>query len=528
MKRTDMLARLEERRTWDILVIGGGATGLGIAVDAAARGYSVILAERGDFAQGTSSRSTKLVHGGVRYLQQGNLALVREALLERDILRRNAPHLVRELAFVVPSYAWWESPFYGTGLKVYDFLAGHHGFGPSRHLSAAQVAAALPTIATGELHGGTLYYDGQFDDARLAVALARTAAAEGAALVNYCAAIALQKDGTGRIVGAVLLDHESGREHTIAARIVINATGPFCDALRRLDHPDARPVIAPSQGVHLVLDRNFLPSDSALLVPHTDDGRVLFAIPWHHCLLVGTTDTAIAEVCPEPLATEAEIQFLLTTLNRYLSRPARRKDVRSIFTGIRPLVRTASNTATASLARDHSLLLDPASGLITITGGKWTTYRRMAEDTVDLAAEAAQLIRRPCTTRALPIHGAHPKAEQFGSLAHYGTDAPAIQALARQDPRLGERLHPRLPAIAAEVIWACREEMARTVEDVLSRRTRSLLFDAQAAAEAAPAVTRLMAAELGRDKEWEQLQNAAFQSLAAIYRGAGTAAAGRS
>lgn len=519
MKRTEMVARLEERRIWDMLVIGGGATGLGVAVDAAARGYSVLLAERGDFAQGTSSRSTKLVHGGVRYLQQGNLALVREALQERDTLRRNAPHLVHELAFVVPSYAWWESPFYGAGLKVYDFLAGHHGFGVSRHLSADRVAELLPGIATAGLHGGTLYYDGQFDDARLAVSLARTAVDEGATLVNYCETIALQKDGGGRIVGAILLDRESGREHAVAARCVVNATGPFCDSLRRLDHPDAAPVIAPSQGAHLVLDREFLPGNAALMVPHTDDGRVLFAIPWHHCLLVGTTDTPVPEVGGEPLATVTEIDFLLANLNRYLSRPARREDIRSIFTGIRPLVRSAPNANTASLSRDHSLFADPASGLITITGGKWTTYRRMAEDTVNVAAERAGLVRRPCTTRALPIHGTHREAERFGSLAAYGADAPAIQELINQDPRLGARLHPRLPAVAAEVLWACREEMARTVEDVLSRRTRSLLFDARAAAEAAPAVAGLMAAELGRDKDWEQLQSAAFQTLASIYQG---------
>ncbi|MBS1189895.1 MAG: FAD-dependent oxidoreductase [Rhodocyclaceae bacterium] len=527
MKRPEMLARVEDGRPWDLLVIGGGATGLGIAVDAAARGYAVLLVERDDFAQGTSSRSTKLVHGGVRYLQQGNLGLVREALEERGILRRNAPHLVRDLAFVVPSYAWWESPFYGVGLKFYDFLAGHHGFGPSRHLSGAEVAAAIPTIATAGLHGGTLYYDGQFDDARLAIHLARTAADEGATLVNYCEARALTKDGARRVVGAILLDRESGREQAVAARAVINATGPFCDTLRRLDDPDADSIIAPSQGVHLVLDRGFLPGNSALMVPHTDDGRVLFAIPWHHCVLVGTTDTPVPAVAREPRASGEEIDFLLDNLNRYLSRPASRADVRSVFAGIRPLVRGTGHAATTSLSRDHSLFRDPRSGLITVTGGKWTTYRRMAQDTVNLAAGAAGLIPRPCITRALPIHGSHPAAEHFGTLAHYGADAPAIVELAGRDPALGERLHPRLPAIAAEVVWACRHEMARTVEDVLGRRTRSLFFDAEAAAAAAPAVARLMAAELGRDSEWEQVQSRTFQSLAALYRADSNAATGR-
>lgn len=501
MKRADMLGRLEERRRWDILVIGGGATGLGITVDAAARGYSVLLAERGDFAQGTSSRSTKLIHGGVRYLQQGNLVLVREALRERSLIFRNAPHLVHDLPFVLPSYSWWESPFYGAGLKLYDLLAGARGFGASRHLSAAEVARAPPTLRRQGLHGGTLYHDGQFDDARLAIALARTAADHGAVLLNYCEAIALTKDA-GRVGGAILRDYEGGRDHAVSARTVINAAGPFCDAVRRLDQPTAPPVIAPSQGVHLVLDRAFLPGDTALVVPHTDDGRVLFAIPWQGRTLLGTTDTPLPEACAEPQATQAEIDFILATANRYLTRPADYADVRAVFAGIRPLVK-GGDGPTASLSRDHVLFADPASGLITITGGKWTTYRHMAEATVDLAAGRAGLPPRPCPTCDLPIHAA---------------DTSAIDTLVRQNPCLAEPLHPRLPAIAAEVVRACREEMACTVEDVLARRTRSLFLDAEAAAAAAPTVARLMAAEFGRDGEWERIQAALFQTLAASYR----------
>ena len=516
MKRPDMLARLEAREPWDLLVIGGGATGLGIAVDAAARGYRVLLAERGDFAQGTSSRSTKLVHGGVRYLQQGNVALVMDALRERGILRRNAPHLVHDLAFVVPSYEWWESPFYGIGLKVYDLLAGEYGFGPSAHLSREEVLAAIPTIETAGLRGGTRYYDGQFDDARLAIHLVRTAAGQGATLLNYCEAVALTKDGAGRITGAVLSDRESGHAHTVAARAVINATGPFCDGVRRLDQADAPPLIAPSQGSHLVLDGDFLPGDSAIMVPHTDDGRILFAIPWHGKTLLGTTDVALDAVPAEPKPEQEEIDFILATANRYLARHARHEDIRSIFAGIRPLVR-GDGGSTASLSRDHSILIDPHSGLLTIAGGKWTTYRRMAEEAVDLAATLAGLPGRPCPTRDLPIHGAATVLDGADPLAPYGADAAAIRRLVHGNPALGLPLHPRLPAIAAEVTWACREEMAHSVEDVLARRTRSLLLDAGAAHAAAPTVARLMAHELGHNASWEARQVAAFQTLAANY-----------
>lgn len=516
MRRELMLAALEADRVWDFLVIGGGATGLGIAVDAAARGYTVALAEAEDFAKGTSSRSTKLVHGGVRYLQQGNVALVMDALRERGLLRRNAPHLVHDLAFVVPSYEWWESPFYGIGLKVYDLLAGEYGFGASSHLSQDEVRATIPTIETLGLRGGTRYYDGQFDDARLAVHLALTAADRGAVLVNYCPAVGLLKDGSGRVAGARLNDRESGREFAVAARAVINATGPFADGLRRLDHPDAPPVIAPSQGSHIVLDREFLPGTSAIMVPHTDDGRVMFAIPWHHRVILGTTDVPTAGVPGEPTPTRAEIDFILDTANRYLTRDAGYSDIRAVFAGIRPLVR-AGDGSTAALSRDHSILIDPLSGLMTVAGGKWTTYRRMAEDAVDLAATLAALPSRSCPTREMPLHGHDPEAARHGPLAPYGSDAPAILALQRERPELASPLVAGLPATGAEVVWACRTEMARTVEDALSRRTRSLLFDAHAAIAAAPAVARLMANELGRDDPWQADQVASFGTLAAGY-----------
>lgn len=490
MKREAMLARAGDTgRHWDLLVIGGGATGLGIAVDAAARGHSVLLAERDDFAKGTSSRSTKLIHGGVRYLQNGQLWLVAEALEERGRLLRNAPHLVHQRAFIVPSYAWWESPFYGIGLKLYDLLAGRHGFAPSRYLGRNAVIAALPGIATTGLHGGTRYIDGQFDDARLAVALAQTAAAKGATLLNYCPVVALCKKN-GRVSGAVLRDAETGADFTVTARVVINATGPFCDEVRRLDDPQAVPLITPSQGTHLVLPRRFLPGDSALLVPHTADGRVIFIIPWLDRVLVGTTDIPVTQATPEPQPQAAEIDFLLATAKRYLAKPVGRDDILSIFAGIRPLV--SGQGATAGLSREHTLLVDPNSGLLSVAGGKWTTYRRMAEQAVDLAQRLGQLPAEPCPTANLPI-------------------------CAASAPEPSPPLHPGLPLTAGEIRRACREEMARRVEDVLARRSTCLLLDAAAAVAIAPAVAALMADELGRDASWVDQEVAAFTALAASY-----------
>ncbi|MBK9446581.1 MAG: glycerol-3-phosphate dehydrogenase/oxidase [Betaproteobacteria bacterium] len=537
MKREEMLLQAREGgRVWDLLVIGGGATGLGIAVDAASRGHSVLLLERDDFAKGTSSRSTKLIHGGVRYLRQGNVALVIEALKERGRLRRNAPHLVRDLAFVVPSYAWWESPFYGVGLKLYDLLAGECGFGASRHLSEDEVVAAIPTIETEGLLGGTRYFDGQFDDARLAIALARTAADHGAVLLNYCAVVALRKT-LGLVRGAVVRDAESGEEFEVSAKVVINATGPFCDAVRRLDKPDVKPLISPSQGTHLVLPRKFLPGDAAIMVPQTDDGRVMFAIPWQDRVVVGTTDIAVTAALPEPVPQAEEVAFLLATANRYLADDASADDVLSVFAGIRPLV-SEEATSTASLSREHVLLIDPDSGLLTVAGGKWTTYRRMAEDAVDLAETLAELPPRPCATASLVIHGHDPDADRHGRFSAYGSDAPALLAMVEANPALGAPLHPELSLTGAEVVWACRHEMARKLEDVLARRSRSLLLDAAAACALAPKVAALMAGEIlggGRGEgcrvdtgarnstrngaeAWIAQEVAAFEALAGGYR----------
>jgi glycerol-3-phosphate dehydrogenase len=517
MNRDEMVGRAVARREpWDMVIIGGGAVGMGVAVDAASRGYEVLLLEQHDFGKGTSSRSTKLVHGGVRYLEQGAISLVMEALKERGLLRQNAPHLVTDLAFVVPNYEWWEAPFYGVGLKVYDMLAGRYGFGTSQMLSKEDTLARLPTIKTEGLRGGVVYYDGQFDDARLLINLAETAVEQGALILNYTPATALNCDADGFIDGVVGKDLENGHEFRAAARVVINATGPQSDRVRRLVHADAEPLIAPSQGIHLVFDGSFLPGGHAIMVPHTTDGRVMFAIPWHGHTVVGTTDTPITDVSDEPRPFDEEIEFILETAGRYLRRPITRSDVLSVFVGIRPLVRSGAGGNTASLSRDHTIHIDQ-SGLLTIAGGKWTTYRHMAEDCVDQAATLARLPERPCVTRGLNVHGFHRQANNFGALSMYGADALLIQDLIRAEPSLGAPLHSSLPYCGAEVVWAARVEMARTVEDVLARRTRALFLNARAAIDMAAETARLLARELGYDEAWQKQQISAFHALADGY-----------
>jgi glycerol-3-phosphate dehydrogenase len=517
MNRQAMLARVTEcSKPWDIVVIGGGATGVGVAVDAASRGFAVLLLERMDFGSATSSRSTKLVHGGVRYLEQGNISLVMEALKERGLLRQNAPHLVHDLGFVVPNYSWWEAPFYGIGMKVYDLLAGKYGFGKSRLLSREETLERLPTIQTNGLRGGVIYYDGQFDDTRLLIHLAATAADQGAVLLNYAPVVEITRGADGFADGVIAIDSESGKRMKIPAHVVVNAAGIFADNIRRLAEPDVQPMIAPSQGIHLVFPRDFLLGNTAIMVPHTSDGRVMFAIPWHDHTVVGTTDTAIQEPSYNPLPFEEEIQFILDTASQYLSRPPKRDDVLSVYVGIRPLVKAnGASSKTSSLSRDHTIHIDN-SGLLTIVGGKWTTYRHMAEDCVNHAITLGELSDVPSNTHNLKIHG-YKEEESLTSLGVYGSDAEAILALAAADPRLAQRLHPALPYIAAEVVWGVREEMARTVDDILSRRTRALFLNARAAIEMAPAVASLMAAELGQDQAWIDDQLRQFRELAQKY-----------
>ncbi|MEE2645221.1 MAG: FAD-dependent oxidoreductase [Myxococcota bacterium] len=515
MKRAQMWARFDSQARWDLVIVGGGATGLGAALEAAQRGLSVALLERGDFAQGTSSRSTKLVHGGVRYLRQGQLSLVRSALHERGRLNRNAPHLVRRLGFIIPCYRWGARAYYSFGLKLYDILAGSLGLGACERLSAEEVAAALPGLSRDGLRGGVRYYDGQFDDARLALSIAQSAVERGAALVNHCAVEGLIHNEAGRVTGVRACDQLTGAVREIYSRAVLNATGVFVDDLRQLEDPESPSLVQPSQGAHIVLDRSFLGGEEALMVPSTDDGRVLFAIPWHDRLVVGTTDTPVAEASSEPRPLEEELDFILSHCAKYLQKAPRREDVLSCFAGLRPLIKASGSTA--SLSRDHQLF-EGAGGMLTITGGKWTTYRKMGEEAIQAIARVADLELGGEGTESLPLTGwSESDAAALDSLSVRGSDRAAIDALIDEEPALGEPLHPRLPYCYAEVIHAVRAEMAERVEDVLSRRTRSLLLDAAAAREAAPKVAALMAEELGHDASWVEEEVRAFDVLSERY-----------
>jgi glycerol-3-phosphate dehydrogenase len=510
VNRADALTQLSAT-TFDVLIIGGGATGLGAAVDAAARGYRTALIEADDFASATSSRSTKLVHGGVRYLQQGNIGLVREALHERAYLRANAPHLVDELDFVLPAYGWFDVPYYGTGLKAYDLLAGRTSFAPSRLVTARAARARIPMLRSDGLRAAIVYADGQFDDARLAIALARTAVDHGATVANYLRAEDFVYDGT-RIAAVQAHDRETGRTCTIRARAVVNATGIFADTLRARDNPATPPLLTHSRGSHIVVAAAALGGPTAaLLVPKTSDGRVLFAVPWHEHVVIGTTDSATDHAERNPVATDAEVAYILETINRYLARPLATRDVLATFAGLRPLVNRRA-VSTAKLSREHVIDVSP-SGLVTITGGKWTTYRKMAEDVIDVAAQHAGLPSTPSPTRHLSLHGASDAVATSDALRVYGTDASAVVALGNADAALAAPLDPRLPYTGAMVVYAARAEMARTVDDVLARRTRALVLDVAAARASAPAVAKLLTHELGRDAAWQEEQLRTFHIL---------------
>lgn len=509
------IKQVEEQGNWDVIIIGGGATGLGTAVDAASRGYKTLLLEQSDFAKGTSSRSTKLVHGGVRYLAQGDVALVYEALHERGLLLKNAPHLVKDQEFIIPVYSWFSKYKYLIGLKLYDLLAGRSGFKKSIFLSAAKVIKAIPGLKPDGLVGGVSYSDGQFDDARLALNLAQTAAEYGGVLLNYTRVTGLTKEN-GNVNGLSFTDVETGKSYTLKAKAVINATGVFVDEILKMDVPSGRAIVRPSQGAHIVLDPSFLNGDSALMIPKTPDGRVLFAVPWHGKVLVGTTDTPLNEHSLEPKPLDEEIEFILTTAGKYLTKEPSRKDVLAAFAGLRPLAAPGKDTdSTKEISRSHKLIISK-SGLITITGGKWTTYRRMAMDVVDKAIELGKLSAKKCITEGVKIHG-YLAEMQNGSLGLYGADANGIRDLMKSDPQLCELLHPDFKYVKAEVIWMVRNEMSRTIEDVLSRRMRLLFLDAKGALVLAPAVAGLMAAELGRDEQWISAQVEEFSGLVKQY-----------
>src|SRR6478735_8265486 len=487
MRREQLIQRLESTDQWDICIIGGGATGLGAAVDAASRGFKTLLVEKADYAKGTSSRSTKLVQGGVRYLQQGNIKLVNEALKERGILSRNAAHLVKNQSFIVPNYKWWEMPFYGIGLKIYDWMSGRLRLGPSKLLSKKEVLELTPTLDAKGLRGGVLYHDGQFDDARLAINLAQTAHEQGALLLNYFEVNGFSKT-EGSISSIHVKDNISGKEYTVVAKAIINATGVFSDSVQQLDDINKPASITPSQGIHIVLDKSFLPGDTAIMVPHTDDGRVLFAVPWHNRIIVGTTDTFVDKILNEPEAEMQELEFLIKHVSRYLTKDPTLNDVKSIFAGLRPLVKSSAKK-TAEISRDH-LILVSASGLISIVGGKWTTYRKMAEDVIDMAIRRNALPGKKCVTETLKIHGHVENANYKDPEYYYGSDKPALEKIYSSIEGSRQTIHPSLTYTRAQVIHAVQSEFCMTVEDFLSRRTRALLLDAQAAKEAAGEVAK--------------------------------------
>lgn len=524
MTREQMLANLEETtRIWDVIVIGGGATGLGTALEAASRGYQTLLVEAADFANGTSSRSTKLIHGGVRYLRQGKLSMVRQSLRERGRLLRNAPSIVHPLNFVIPSYRIGRRWYFYAGLKAYDMLAGKLNLEPARLLNARQTSELLPTLNNHQLRGGVMYGDGQFDDAALAMALATTAVEQGATLLNYTPVVRLLKRGD-KLTGLVAHDLEGQREFEVQGKVIVNATGVFAESILQLDRGPAdqgamQPKITPSQGTHVVVSRAFLPTDRAIMIPDTDDGRVLFAIPWLNHTLIGTTDMAVDKIELDPQPQISEVDYLLEHVGRYLTKSPQRQDVLSTFAGLRPLVAQAGKS-TSQLSREHLIDLSP-SGLISVIGGKWTTYRQMGEEIVDLAAKLAELPRRVSVTATLALDGpSKAKSSLSSAPASLGENGHA-SASATAHPADGHKniaMHPELALTECEIDEAVSHQWARTVDDVLARRSRALFLNASAALSVAPRVARRMAMLLGRDRAWEEAQLASFERLAAGYR----------
>ncbi len=520
MDRNQMLRKLkeDEDKIWDVLVVGGGATGLGVALDSTTRGFSTLLLEQVDFSKGTSSRSTKLVHGGVRYLAQGDVSLVLEALHERGLLRQNAPHLVKNQKFIIPNYSWWSGPFFTLGMKVYDMMSGKLGLGSSERISKEETLKAIPNLDEKDLIGGVIYYDGQFDDSRLAINLAQTIIENEGVALNYFKVTGLLKDDEGIVNGVVATDMESGEEFKIRSRSVVNATGVFADNILKMNNPKAKKIIRPSQGVHIILDKSFLQGESAIMIPKTSDGRVLFAVPWHNKVILGTTDTPLDDADMEPRALEEEIDFILRTAGKYLKKDPEREDVLSIFAGLRPLAapEDSEGKETKEISRSHKLIIS-LSGLVTITGGKWTTYRKMAQDTIDKAILIAGLHDTPCVTENMPIHGYVKHTDYKDHLYVYGSDKLELLEMIEKEPKMNEKLHERLPFIKGEILWAVRYEMARTLEDVLARRVRALFLDARASIDVAEDVAKIMAKELNYKRKWVKDQVKVYTELAQGY-----------
>jgi Glycerol-3-phosphate dehydrogenase len=516
-KRSKLIERIKDTGEWDVIVIGGGASGLGVALDALSRGFKTILLEQVDFAKGTSSKATKLVHGGVRYLAQGDISLVREALHERGLLQQNAPHLVKNQSFVIPNYSWFDGPFYTIGMKIYDFLAGKLSLGKSIHINKEETQRRISTVRTKGLYGGVVYQDGQFDDSRLAINVAQTCIQMGGVALNYMRVTNLTKNGAGKVNGVIAQDTDTGEVFTIQGKAIINATGIFVDDILKMDKPEAKQMVRPSQGVHLVFDKSFLPGDDAIMIPKTDDGRVLFLVPWHNRVIAGTTDTPIDEHSLEPIALEKEIEFILKTAGRYLTKQPTRQDALAVFAGLRPLAApTGNSNKTKEISRSHKVIVSD-SNLLTLTGGKWTTFRRMGQDTVDKAIKIGCLPKKESTSATQKIYSAIPTTDRSNHMYIYGSDQEAIHALEQENPVWGEKLVEHLEFKKAEVLWAVRNELAQTVEDVLSRRVRILFLDAKAAIIAAPEVARILAQELGKDENWQKKQIENFEKVAKNY-----------
>lgn len=517
MDRAEMIQKIRNNSIiYDFIVIGGGATGIGIAVEASARGYSVLLLEKSDFTKSTSSKSTKLVHGGVRYLAQGNFGLVREAVVERGLLLQNAPHLAKIQSFIIPTCGLFDEIQYTIGLTLYDLLAGRLGLGWSKRISKAKTLDRISTINPDKITAGVVYYDGQFDDTRLAVNLLQTAVELGAVVVNYCSVTGLLKDNAGNVCGVKFYDEEGKEEYEIKGKQVVNATGVFADDVLLMDSPNSEKTIAPSQGVHLVLDKSFLPGDDAIMIPKTDDGRVLFLVPWHNRVIVGTTDTPIKQESLEPIALDEEIDFILNTAARYLTKAPKRSDVLSVFAGLRPLAYSKEDgNKTKEISRSHKIF-ESKSGLLTIVGGKWTTYRKMGKDLVDKAELKNGWLPIPTKTKHLKIHGYKENMDQNDYLYFYGSDEKGVLELAEEN-ELGDFISTSLKVIKAQVVWAVKHEMARTVEDFLARRTRCQLLDARESLKMATKVAAIMAVELGEDEAWQIKQVKDYEKVTANY-----------
>ena len=513
MNRNDSIVKLNKVLEWDIVIIGGGASGLGIAVDASKRGYKTLLLEKHDFGKGTSSRSTKLIHGGVRYLQNGDITLVIESLKERGILKRNAPHLVQDLSFVIPTYDWWASPFYGIGMKIYDMMAGKLGLGKSVIISKGETEKLIPNVNKKGLRGGVIYHDGQFDDSRMAITLALSANSKKTALLNYCNVDGLIKNNN-EIIGLSFTDSINSKKYQVKSKVVINATGVFAEEIIRMDQPQIEKMIQPSQGVHIVLEKKFLKSKHAILIPQTSDGRVLFAVPWKNYVVVGTTDTQIKNASEEPKPLKEEIDFILKNASKYMTIKPNKGHIKSVFAGLRPLAATSDKKSTKEVSRSHKIDISP-SGLISVLGGKWTTYRKISEDAIDTAISIKKLKKKKCKTEKTKLFGYKKKVDFSDPMHVYGSLKKKVESLGGKDDN--NSLSTKFYITNNIIEWSIIHEMALTLEDILARRTRCIFLDSKESKLIAPNVAKKMAEVLEKDQEWIDTELKNFNKLIKNY-----------